>query len=527
MLAVTFCGAARTVTGSQYFLEYTAPDGSKFNFCLDSGMFQVGQKLNLYKLNSYLVFDPKNLDCIVLTHAHLDHCGRIPYLVKMGFGGKIYSTEATKQIAEVVMRDAAKHNADGYFVQNFSGIIDEGTSKSLKETGGKFDANNLNPDSYQEPVAKFKFKGNSASNVHSSPSSSSLPVLYTDIEVDSTMGRFSTHGYLEKFKIHPNLEVEFHDAGHILGSAFVIFTEISSGKQIVFSGDLGNQNKPIIQDPEMPASPAGLTHIFIETTYGNRNHPKVETKLHLRDITKKTLRRGGKLLIPSFSVERAQEVIYYLVELMRVGKIEQVPIFLDSPMASKVLEICLQHPELYDEEMKQKIANKLNPLHYKNLKILETAMQSKTINTNHKPCILIAGSGMLNGGRILKHLQFHLNNPLNTLLFVGYQAEGTLGRKILDGEKEVLIEEKMVEVLAQLETMNEFSAHADRRILKNWVVSLTKDLNIASADKVPTVFLMHGEKEASLAFGQELESSFLSKIKTYWPRFSERLVLWE
>jgi metallo-beta-lactamase family protein len=489
MLSVTFCGATRTVTGSQYFLEYTAPDGSKFNFCLDSGMFQVGQKINLYKLNSYMVFDPKKLDCIVLTHAHLDHCGRIPYLVKMGFGGKIYSTEATRQIAEVVMRDSARHNSDGYLSQDFAGIID---SKIVQEA-----------DQTTETV---------------------FPALYTDVEVDTTMGRFKTFEYKQKFTIHPNLQVEFRDAGHILGSAFVIFTELSSGKQVVFSGDLGNEHKPIIEDPEMPATPPGLTHIFTETTYGNRTHPKVDTKQHLREIAKKTLRRGGKLIIPSFSVERAQEVIYYLVELMREGKIDQVPIFLDSPMASKVLEICLQHPELYDEEIRQKIAEHANPLIYKNLKILETTHESKTINSNNKPCILIAGSGMLNGGRILKHLQFHLDNPLNTLLFVGYQAEGTLGRKILEGAEEVEIEGRMIEVLAQLESMNEFSAHADRRILKNWVLSLMSDL---PEEKAPTVFLMHGEKEASLAFGKELEDSFLSRIKTYWPRFAERVVMWE
>lgn len=508
MLSVTFCGATRTVTGSQYYLEYVAPDGSKFNFCLDSGMFQVGQKVNLYKLNSYLVFDPKKLDCIVLTHAHLDHCGRIPYLIKMGFGGKIYSTEATRQIAEVVMRDSARHNSEGYLAPDFAGVVNPEDLGNKVQLSDKNNESNLARNSEDQERKSGTF----------------YPALYTEVEVDAAMGRFRTFQYLNKFTIHPNLQVEFHDAGHILGSAFVIFTELSSGKQVVFSGDLGNEHKPIIEDPEMPETPPGLTNIFIETTYGNRLHPKVDTKQHLREIAKKTLRRGGKLIIPSFSVERAQEVIYYLVELMREGKIDQVPIFLDSPMASKVLEICLQHPELYDNEIKQKIADNENPLRYKNLKILESTHESKTINSNNKPCILIAGSGMLNGGRILKHLQFHLDNPLNTLLFVGYQAEGTLGRKIIDGAQEVEIEDKMIEVLAQIESMNEFSAHADKRILKNWVLSLMRDL---PSTQVPTLFLMHGEKESSLAFGQEMEASFLSKIKTYWPRFSERVVMWE
>jgi metallo-beta-lactamase family protein len=294
------------------------------------------------------------------------------------------------------------------------------------------------------------------------------------------------------------------------------------------SGDLGNINKPIIEDPEMPCCFPQLTHIFTETTYGNRLHGTLDPKEKLRKAVYKTLKRKAKVLIPSFSVERAQEIIYYLVELMRENKIPHVPIYLDSPMASKVLEIVLDHPELYDEAMRDKIADKTHPLRYDHLKILETAADSKTLNNRNKPCIIIAGSGMLTGGRILKHLLFNLDNPNHTMIFVGYQATGTLGRQIVDGATEVEIEGKVLAVRNELAFINEFSAHADQLTLKKWIISLVKDIPQGrEGSKPPMVFLMHGEKEASLALGAELEGSFQSRVDTYWPHFGEWQVLWE
>jgi len=509
MLNVTFCGAARTVTGSQYFLEYQAPDGSLFNFCLDSGLFQTGQKLNLYKINSHLLFDPRKLDAIVLTHAHLDHCGRIPYLVKHGFGGKIYSTTATMKIAEVVMMDAARLNGESKSKQTPLKGIKNRNNESVVSDSERF--------SYQEIISTI---GDTAANLELEMESLGL---YGQDDVLETMRRFKTFEYHQKFRIHPNLEVEFWDAGHILGSACAVFTEISSGKKIVFSGDLGNKNKPIIQDPEIPASFPELTHIFTETTYGNRLHGKLDPKERLRKIIFETVKSGGLVLLPAFSIERAQEVIYYIVELMQENKIPRVPIFLDSPMASKMLKICLEHPELYDPEMQDKISQKANPLISKNIQILETPAQSKSLNQFDKPCIIIAGSGMLNGGRILKHLYYHLENPNNTLLMVGYQAVGTLGRQILDGSKEIVVEGKRLEVKTRIENINEFSAHADQAILKDWVVDLTDKKNNSSKVKL---FLMHGEKDASLTFGKEIETMLPNKIESYWPRFGEKVELW-
>ncbi|NJL96252.1 MBL fold metallo-hydrolase [Candidatus Gracilibacteria bacterium] len=490
MLTVTFSGAARTVTGSLYLLEYTDKDGSKFTFSVDAGLFQVGQKVNLFKINSRLIFDPKKLDAIVLTHAHLDHCGRIPYLVKEGFGGRIYSTEATKDIAEVVMLDASKH-------------IGEGEMADLTTNTGEI---------------SVESKDNSKNLFEAQR-------LYTSLDVETTMTRFQTHEYHQKFRIHPNIQVEFFDAGHILGSCTVLITEVSSGRQVVFSGDLGNPGKPIIQDPEMISKTDRLTHIFTETTYGNRVHPEHSPKERLKETINNTIKSKGKVLIPSFSVERAQEVIYLIVELMREGQIKNIPIYLDSPMASKVLTIALNYPELYDKELQAKIKSQTNPLRYKHLQVMDSVAESKTINQFKGSCIIIAGSGMMTGGRILKHLQFYLDHPENTVIVVGYQAEGTLGRQIVDGVPEVEVEGKMIAVKAKLEIINEFSAHADSKMLKKWIGQMVSEK--PDVDQYPvTVFLTHGEKNASTEFGKELEHSLGKKVTTHWPRFGEKVTMW-
>lgn len=534
-LSVTFCGAARTVTGSLYYLEYHGVDGSKFTFALDAGMFQVGQKVNLFRINSHLLFDPKKLDAIVLTHAHLDHCGRLPYLVKMGFGGKIYSTKATQEIAQIVMEDAARQQTGGLHQEEFY-FNEEGMRKNEieGESSQHKQRQSANPttddeglksfEAYKKIQQRHQFTGyipHQSEKIQRMIEKNQPLVLYTSVEVSQTMGRFMNQPYEKWFEIHPNLEVQFHDAGHILGSAYVYIREKSSGKTIVFSGDLGNPGKPIIQDPVLPRQQENLTHIFCETTYGDRLHGTLDPKSKLEIVVRKALLQKGKVFIPSFSVERAQEIIYLLVELMRENKLPQVPIFLDSPMASKVLEVCLDHPELYDNEMRNKVANRKNPLRDNLLRVLESVEESKSLNHRKDSCIIIAGSGMVNGGRILKHLQFNIENPNHTLVFAGYQAAGTLGRQILDGIKHVTIEGREFEVKCAIQMVSEFSGHADQAMLKHWVHGLLP------AKKVPTLFLMHGEKNSSLTFGKELTSLLPGRIQTYWPHFAETIELWK
>jgi metallo-beta-lactamase family protein len=490
MLTVTFCGAARTVTGSQYYLEYTEPSGKVFRFCVDSGMFQVGNRLNLFKINSRILFDPKKLDAIVLTHAHLDHCGRIPYLVKEGFGGRIYSTPATKEIAQIVMNDASRH-------------LGEGEMAELTTMTGAITAEKVKTNRNEEEGK-----------------------LYDENDVEQTMNRFRTYEYHDKFRIHQDLQVEFFDAGHILGSASVVITELTTGKNVIFSGDLGNIDKPIIKDPELICCFPRTTHIFTETTYGNRNHPTMNPKERLRELVNKTTDRKGKILIPSFSVERAQEVIYHLVELMREGKIRNIPIYLDSPMAMKVLNVVLDHPELYDDKIKKKIRENTNPLVYKKLKILETVDDSKSINGQKDSCIIIAGSGMMNGGRILKHLQFYIEDENNMLIIVGYMAVGTLGRQILENQEEVEVDGRMFKLKIEHHKINEFSAHADQTQLVKWAASIITDIPSAHKNP-PTLFLMHGEKEQVEGFKTEIHARLGNNVQTYWPHFGEVVTMWE
>jgi len=570
-LSVTFCGAARTVTGSLYYFEYQAPDGSKFTFALEAGMFQVGQKVNLFRINSHLLFDPKNLDAIVLSHAHLDHCGRIPYLVKMGFGGKIYATPATREIAQIVMEDAARqqvgNNRQDEFYFNEQGMsrtdLGQGNNRSrasvvpkshsdssqvsVAEDGGGDSSDthkpdtpagsatsplkgvqNTNGDRISSSFAKIQRRHEFAQNI---PAGSAKIdrlqqrygqlVLYSMHDVNQAMGRFVDQAYDHWFDIHPNVEVQFRDAGHILGSSYVIIREKSTGRTLAFSGDLGNPGKPIIEDPQLPDTLPQLTHVFTETTYGHKLHGKLDPKSKLETIVRAALLRGGKVFIPSFSVERAQEIIYFLIELMRENRLPHVPVFLDSPMAQKVLEVCLDHPELYDKDMQEKIRDKKNPLRDRFLKILGTAAESKTLNHRKDPCIIIAGSGMMNGGRILKHMSFSIDNPQNTLIFAGYQAEGTLGRKIFDGAKQIEIEGREFEVKCVVEMISEFSGHADQAMLKRWLLSMLPP------KKTPTVFLMHGEKRSALAYGEEITALLPGRVQTYWPHFGETARLWE
>ena len=510
-LNITFCGAARTVTGSMYYLEYTHQSGKTYRFNIDAGMFQVGQDVSLYKMNSKILFEPKLLDAMVLTHCHLDHCGRIPLLINRGFGGRIHSTPATKELTEIVLFDSARQQEPDQSDRAFH-LDTLGINRGDLDPG-------LNTDWFIPKNPEMMKK------------------LYDQTDVEISMTRFKTHDYHQAFELFPDLWIEFRDAGHILGSANVVIFEKKDSvvtKQVIFSGDLGNPNKPIIRDPEIHTDLKTLTHVVVESTYGDRLHPKLEPKLRLKKIIKKTHAKGGKLLIPSFSVERAQEVIYYLSELMRDNEIPAMPIFLDSPMASKVLEVCLDHPELYDEDLRAKVRQKANPLTYKHLKVLESVLDSKSINRFQGSYILIAGSGMLNGGRILKHLQHHGGHQENTLLFVGYQAVGTLGREILDlwkaGEPlNVVVDSYNMEIKAEIAVINEFSAHADQAMTKNWIGKLYLNRGpeiLNSKYKDLTVFITHGEYSASQTLALELENQHPLNFKTYWPKFGEKVAVW-
>ncbi len=530
MLKVIFSGASRTVTGSLYYFSYQPETGKHINFCVDGGMFQIGRKVNLYRINSFLLFDPKSVDFILLTHGHLDHCGRLPYLVKMGFGGKIYATPATKEIASIVMNDAYKHQQTGemsedseWFEEDFLDSFGVGQMyQDILEEVTKA----------QEGAEKLKVKhefldklpDNFAKIYNLMEKQNGKLVLYEKKDVDQTTSRFRTYEYRQPFRPHPNLEVEFVDAGHIFGSSYILLTEISTGRRIVFSGDIGNPGKPIIQDPHLLGAQNDLTHVFLESTYGDRLHPKkADPKEQLRKVIKQTLRKKGKVLIPSFSVERSQELVYLIVELIRENRLPPLPIYLDSPMAAEVTQVVLKYPGLYDEEMQERLRSGQNPLKNKHFQVLETQEESKLLNNQRQSAIIIAGSGMLNGGRMLKHLRFNIEDERHTIVFTGFQAPGTLGRAIVDGDKEVEIERRLYEVKAEIAKIEGFSGHGDQSMLKKWLVHLLPQ----QSKKPPTVFLVHGEESGAMGLKKEIESSLPGRVQTYWPEFGQEMVLWE
>jgi metallo-beta-lactamase family protein len=506
-------GAARTVTGSLYYLEYFDANLKPFRFTIDAGMFQVGKKINLYRINSNLGFDPSKLDTIVLTHAHLDHCGRVPYLVKMGFEGPIYCTPATSEIATVVMLDSAKMQEEGEIEEQkkiplpeeYTEVTDlqKQALQSKKDGKGELEQIGAIADAMSQSKGHLK--------------------LYSIADAQKATTMFKTFGYHKKFKIHPDLELEYCDAGHILGSAYVLIRNLVTGKEVVFSGDLGNVDKPIIENPEIGPKMSNLTNVFTETTYGDKQHGKKEPKLKLLEACKETLERGHTVFIPAFSVERAQEIIYFLYELMEEQSLPYCPVFLDSPMASAVVDICNAHQELYDEAMEQKIANNQSPFDWTNLVITRTRDESKQLNANKGAQIVIAGSGMLTGGRIMHHVKHNVENPDHMLVFCGYQAEGTLGREILDGATEVEIMDEVKQVRIQTSIIREFSAHADQLTLLAWLDGIYQNPKVA--EKQPTLFLMHGEKAAVEGY-QTLVNQTFPDIKTYWPKFAERIRMW-
>jgi metallo-beta-lactamase family protein len=437
-MKITFCGAARIVTGSCYLIE----TGGK-KFLVDCGMFQ-GPK-EIVRLNyEPFPFNPSDIDFVLLTHAHIDHSGLLPKLLDKGFYGTVYSTEATKDLCNIMLEDSAEMH-----------MSQTNSENRRREREG------LPP---REP-------------------------LYTRIEARDIMRKFQTVEYGQKYNIRDLVDVRFQDAGHILGSSIIeLFVE---GKKLVFSGDLGQWDNPIIRDPTIIED---ADYLFIESTYGNRLHEHVKDREEiLLKYAKETYKKGGKLFIPSFAVERTQEILYAIKELQDAGQFPNETIFLDSPLAIKATNVFIKHGECYDKEAK----SKRDPLEPENLKYTSNVQDSKKINSYNRPCIVIAGSGMCTGGRIRHHLRNGIEDEKNTVLFVGYQAEGTLGRYIFEGSPTVQMFGDQFNVWAEVRSIDGFSAHADQAELIKWAKGFKK------APKM--TFVVHGEPEASEALKEKLE----------------------
>ena len=444
-IKLRFLGAAQNVTGSCHLLE-----ANGVRVLIDCGLYQERD----FKQRNFdpFVEDPTTIDAVVLTHAHLDHCGLLPKLVRDGFEGPVFATEASVDIAEIVMRDSAKIQTE-----------DVAYKKKRHKREGR-----TSPFAY-EPLYKME-------------------------DVEHTVPMMQPVRYGKEQKVGLGVTLKFLDAGHILGSASVLFeiTKHGSTRRVLFSGDVGRWNTPILRDPETPDQ---ADYVCVESTYGNRDHKDNSSIPEtLVRVVKAAHKAGGNVVIPSFAIERTQELLYRLGELRAAGRIPKVPVYVDSPMAIRVTEVFRRHRELFDEETMDRIAKGQHPCDFKGLVLTRTAAESKAINHEAGTSIIIAGSGMCTGGRIKHHIANNIERPESVILFVGYQAKGTLGRHILQGAEHVRLFGQERDVMARIEKVNGMSAHADRGELLRWLKGLK-----TAPEKV---FVIHGEEDATAAFSE-------------------------
>ena len=463
-MQVTCLGATRTVTGSCFLLE-----NDHTRFLVDCGMFQGGKDIE--KRNSSLgKYRPQELKYILLTHAHIDHSGLIPRIVKDGFNGKIICTTATFELCRIMLRDSAH---------------------------------------IQEMEAEWQSRKNIRSGLKP------VEPLYSTKDAERSLTFFQPIDPGECLMIGPDIEICFHNAGHILGSSFleIRFQERGLKGKVVFSGDIGRQEALIVADPDIIEE---ADFLFVESTYGNREHKSLEeSKAELLSAIQEGIKNGEKIIIPAFAVERTQEILYVLHEFRKNGQMPPIPVFLDSPLAISATEIFKKFPEYFDEDMARLIAQGESPLDLPELKYTRTAEESMAINRQQGPAIIIAASGMCNAGRIKHHLKHNLWRPGAQIVITGFQAEGTLGRAIVDGAKKVRIFQEEVVVRAKVHTIGGFSAHADQKELLTWIGHF-KNPKLK-------VFVIHGEESASLAFAQAIQKSFFFQVQV--PQWLETLTL--
>ena len=436
MAKITFLGAAETVTGSKYLVE---AEGKRL--LVDCGLFQGSNELEQRNWNNPPV-DPASIDWAVLTHAHIDHTGYIPRIVKLGYRGPFYANAATSELCQLLLPDSAH--------------LQEEDAEYIAKKGY----------SRHKPV---------------------LP-LYTVAESQAALKQFKEIPRAEPFTISPQFSVRPHDAGHILGSSWLELTITENGKQIlvVFSGDVGRYGQPILKDPEPPSR---ADYLLCESTYGDRDHPAGSVADELAQVINDTVKRGGAIVIPAFAVDRTQMIMYYLRELVNGKRIPALPVYVDSPMAINVTDLYVKHLEDHDSDYLNEEQHGMgDPLNVKMVHLTRTVEDSKKINDVTTPCVIISASGMATGGRILHHLAKRLPDARNTVLLVGYQADGTNGRKLQDGAKSLQIFGQPVAVQAQVVSMGQLSAHAGKSELLRWLSGFT------AAPR--QTFLVHGEPVA-------------------------------
>lgn len=456
-MKIKFCGAARTVTGSMHYID----TGEK-TFLLDCGLYQ-GKREKAYDINKNFPFEPAKIDAVILSHAHIDHIGNIPTLVKKGFNGDIYCTPATRDLASVMLTDSAHIQAR--------------------------DIEYVNKKRISKDLTSYK-------------------ALYSFEDVKKSLSLFKAIPYRRKFTPYGfnNITAEFLDAGHILGSASVRLVIENKNYTIGFTGDLGRPGLPILRDPEF----IGKCEVLIsESTYGGRYHDKIEDMdEQFALVLKESLNRGGKIIVPAFSLGRTQEVVYSLSRLFSDNIIPSFPIYIDSPLSANISEIFKIHTECYDSAAARLISQGTDIFGFSNLTYVSDVKDSKRLNTMERPCMVISASGMCESGRILHHLKHSISSSDNTILIVGYQAEHTLGRRLVEAKDEpgriVKIFGEEYPVNARVYVLNSFSAHADRGELLNYFRNF-------GSDRPDRIFLVHGDYDQQKAFKDALcQENFLN-----------------
>ncbi len=460
---IQFFGAAKVVTGSNYLITT-----KKYKILIDCGLFQGNDELEKMNAEDF-PYDPKEIDFMILTHAHIDHSGRIPKLVKDGFRGKIISTKATYDLCKIMLLDSAKIQESDVIWEN----------KKRLRAGEKF-----------------------------------LEPLYTMEDADHSLKFFETYFYNQKIKLNEDISIRFKDAGHILGSSILELwiKEEAESTKFVFSGDLGMPGRPIINDPEFIDE---ADYLIMESTYGDTVHePYKESTEKLIDVINKTVYRGGSVIIPSFAVGRTQELIYMLNNYYEYSDVEEhmkVPVYIDSPMAVDATEVFQRNSSSFNIKTQDLILKGDNPFIFSNLRYIKSQEESMMLNKTDYPKVIISSSGMATAGRIRHHLKHNLWNPKNSLVFVGYQAEGTLGRILLDGAKKVKLLGEEIYVGLEIYDLEGFSGHADQPFLVKWIENFKV--------KPKKVFIVHGEIEASETLAGIIENKF--NIKTIIPNMKD------
>jgi metallo-beta-lactamase family protein len=457
---ITFYGGTETTTGSMHLLEV---EGARI--LLDCGLFQ-GSRKKAFELNKNFPFEPEQLETVILSHAHIDHCGNLPNLHKQGYEEKIFCTHATRDLASVMLKDAAYiQMKDAEFLQ-----------KHNKEAFGP---------------------------------------LYDIVAAENTIWHFASVNYRQKFRIHHAVKVEFFDAGHILGAATTKLYINNNGTpiELVYAVDLGRKGLPLLRDPE----PVGTAdYLIIESTYGGRFHTDINAAgAELEAVINRTAKRGGKVIIPAFSLERTQEIVYVLRQLKQEKRIPDLPIFVDSPLAVNVTEIFRLHPECFDHETNLLLEQDEDPFGGSSCTYVRSVQASKQINRMSESMIIISASGMCEAGRILHHLLNNCENPKNTILLVGYMAEGTLGRRIADGATEIKVFGDMYKLNAEVVKLDSFSAHADENDLIEFVGKINP--------KPKQVFLVHGEQVARQALQKALKDKL--NVDSVMPAYGQQFEL--